>query len=67
MSKQAIISYYNQVHQVRRSGASNEGALSMPFFMLIYQYASSKKYQFQSQITLKSKNTGKSSSLRSGT
>ncbi len=59
MSKQLINSYYNQVHQIRRSGIKNEGALSMPFFFLIMQYAQSKKYQFHSQITIKSKKTGK--------
>lgn len=59
MSKQAINNYYNQVHQIRRSGIKNEGALSTPFHFLIMQYATSKKYQFLSQITIKSKKTGK--------
>ncbi len=59
MSKQLITNYYNQVHQVRRSGATNEGALSMPFYFLVMQYAQAKKYQFHSQITIKSKKTGK--------
>ena len=59
MSKQAINNYYNQVHQIRRSGFKNEGALSAPFHFLIMQYATSKKYQFLSQITIKSKKTGK--------
>ncbi|MFK7948895.1 MAG: type ISP restriction/modification enzyme [Saprospiraceae bacterium] len=59
MSKQLINNYYNQVHQIRRSGATNEGALSMPFFFLIMQYAQAKKYQFHSQITIKSTKTGR--------
>jgi predicted helicase len=59
MSKQLINNYYNQVHQIKRSGATNEGALSMPFFFLIMQYAQIKKYQFHSQITIKSQKTGK--------
>lgn len=59
MSKKAINDYYNQVHQIRRAGIKNEGALSMPFFLLVMHYAQSKKYQFHSQITIKSKKTGK--------
>ncbi|MGB1204269.1 MAG: type ISP restriction/modification enzyme [Chitinophagales bacterium] len=59
MSKQFLNQYYNQVHEIRRAGITNEGALSMPFFFLIMQYAQAKKYQFHSQITIKSKKTNK--------
>ena len=59
MSKQLITNYYNQVHQIRRFGATNEGALSMPFYVLFMQYAQAKKYQFHTQITIKSTKTGK--------
>lgn len=59
MSKQLINNYYNQLHAVKRSGATNEGAISLPFFFLVQQYAQTKKYNFVSQVTLKSKKTAK--------
>jgi predicted helicase len=59
MSKQFINQYYNQVHGVRRAGASNEGAVSSPFYVLLVQYAQAKKYLMITEFTIKSPKTKK--------